>query len=74
MLNCKKKKKVSLFHLYCHLASKNVALLFSHDVRKSKELGEKSHSRSRAFQSLEQKGSRERKRDQQKQGRAGIFF
>lgn len=56
------------------IASKNVALLFSHDVRKSKELGEKSHSRSRAFQSLEQKGSRERKGGQQKQGRAGIFF
>lgn len=56
------------------IASKTVALPFSHDVRKSKELGEKSHSRSRAFQSLEQKGSGERKGGQQKQGRAGIFF
>lgn len=48
-----------------------MALKFSHDERKMKELGEKSHSRSRAFQSLEQKGTRERKGEQQKQGRAG---
>lgn len=56
------------------IVSKTVALKFSHDGRKMKELGEISHSRSRAFQSLEQKGTRERKGDQQKQGRAGIFF
>uniref|UniRef100_A0A8W8IFL5 VWFA domain-containing protein n=1 Tax=Magallana gigas TaxID=29159 RepID=A0A8W8IFL5_MAGGI len=55
-------------------ASKTVALKFSHDESKRKELGEKSHSRRRALKSLEQKGTRERKREQQKDDRTGIFF
>lgn len=51
------------------IASKTVALKFSQDVKKMKELGEKSHSRSRAFQSFQSEQKRRRKKD-----RTGIFF
>lgn len=47
----------------CHLASKTLALSFSHDARKNKDQGEKSHSKSLASKTLHQLYTREGRRE-----------